>query len=325
MRDNIKKNKRKKMTNKQKKILTVLILVNVLIIVLALSIFIKDFFSYKYDSFTNDLDQLGINKSLDDKFANSQIVNIALYGLGDYGLSDSIMIVSVDKKGGYIKLTSIARDSQVKVEKRGLDKITHAHSTGGAKRAVKALNENFDMNIKDYVSVHMDDLMGLIDVVDGVTIEITDAEKTAANQIMAGRAPKASKIASSGKVKLTGAQATAYCRIRSIGTDYARMTRQRTVLNALFNKSKNLGIPKLTSLAKESMKFVKTSLKFNEIIDLASIMTKKNVQLVDLQIPMDSYHAKDDPSTPKMSELVYDLDVAAKDIHSFIYEDKRFE
>lgn len=67
--------------------------------------------------------------------------------------SDTIMILTVDKEHKDIKLSSIMRDSYVEVKGRGKTKITEAYTFGGPQLALKTLNQNFDLDIRDYVTV----------------------------------------------------------------------------------------------------------------------------------------------------------------------------
>ena len=74
-------------------------------------------------------EQLGINTqdTLFTEGENGNIVNIALFGVDQRGdeacRSDAIMILSVDKKHGKIKVASLLRDSLITIDGRGQDKL----------------------------------------------------------------------------------------------------------------------------------------------------------------------------------------------------------
>lgn len=78
--------------------------------------------------------QLGIDSQVIADTSDKDITNIALFGVDsrdhdDTGRSDALMIMSVDKMHGKIKLTSIARDTRVYISDRGsYDKIAHAYA-----------------------------------------------------------------------------------------------------------------------------------------------------------------------------------------------------
>ena len=81
---------------------------------------------------------------------DDSVRNIALFGVdsrnGDFtGLSDVVMILTVDNKHGKIKMTSILRDSEVQIEGESYnmgylnytDKINAAYQYGGPELAIR--------------------------------------------------------------------------------------------------------------------------------------------------------------------------------------------
>src|SRR5699024_2790536 len=111
-----------------------------------------------------------------------KVVNIALFGVdsrdtgGMSGRSDTVMIASLDKKHDKIKLTSLMRDTYLDIPNKGMDKLTHAYAHGGPELAIKTINQNFDMNIRDYATVDFFGLEAIIDALGGVDIDIEDYE-----------------------------------------------------------------------------------------------------------------------------------------------------
>ena len=113
--------------------------------------------------------------------------NIALLGLdtrqdNNVGRSDAIVILTIDKEHNKLKLTSIARDTYVAIEGHSKDKLTHAYAYGKSQLAVKTLNQNFDLEIKDYVTMNFYGLARVIDYIGGVDINVTEAEKNELNK-----------------------------------------------------------------------------------------------------------------------------------------------
>lgn len=152
--------------------------------------------------------------------------------------SDTIMILSIDKQHDKLKLTSIMRDTYISVDGHGMTKITHAYAYGGPQLAVKTINQNFNMNIKDYVTVDFFGLEKIIDSIGGVQINVEKAEVPVMNSYITetSRIEKTvpTFVQSSGLQTLNGSQAVAYSRIRYVGNaDYKRTQRQRTVLEQL--------------------------------------------------------------------------------------------
>ncbi len=317
----------KKTTKKKKSEVKRLIIILITIIVLGLAVIVGFGFNYLFGGLNqndigNDFSELGIDSSRYDLTKGSNIVNIALFGVDNRGnaftgLSDTIIIASLNRNTGAIKLISIARDDQVHVEGYGEIKANAAYSYGGPVLAIKTLNSNFDLDIQDYATINIANLAKVIDAAGGVTIEITEAEKNMANGIMDELTPKAPKIQKSGTVLLDGTQATAYCRIRKLDSDIYRISRQKKVLEVLFQKAKTLDPIKMAETVHEIMPMVETSLNYNEIISLASILTNSKVHLENLTFP----HKNTEYTNNSAWDIVFDLDVAAQEIHDYIYND----
>ena len=111
--------------------------------------------------------------------------NIAIFGVDsrddnlDKGnRSDCIIIASLNNKTKEVKLVSVYRDTYVQIEGHGLDKITHAYSYGSAPLAISTLNTNFDLNIKEFVTVNFDVVVEAVDKLGGITIDIESRRRT---------------------------------------------------------------------------------------------------------------------------------------------------
>ncbi len=122
---------------------------------------------------------LGIASNAQDDMKETGVINIALFGVdsrdesSDDGRSDSMIILSIDKTHSKIKLTSILRDSYVPIDGHGKEKITHAYAYGGAPLALRTLNENYNMDIQDYMTVNFAQFANLIDSVGGIDMDIS--------------------------------------------------------------------------------------------------------------------------------------------------------
>lgn len=273
----------------------------------------------------NDSD-LGIDDGRSDLTKDSKVINIALFGVDNRhneftGLSDSIMIASIDMKNGKIKLTSIARDSRFDIADVGLGKINSAYSGGGPDRAVKTLNQNLNLDIRDYITINFNGLSQVVEVAGGVTVDITETERVNTNAIMDELTPHSPKIAKAGTVTLTGDQAVSYCRIRKLDSDLYRTDRQRKVLEQLFNKAKGQGAAKLAEVIHTVSPLVKTSLDDTEMISMSKILTMKNVSMETLRFP--HKNTKYESSAKTGWDIIYDRDIAATELHKFIYDSIR--
>ena len=264
---------------------------------------------------------LGISDK--NTYKNSDYINIAVFGLDTRssesfsGRSDSIIIASVNKKNGKIKLTSILRDSYVAIDGYPNQKITHAYALGGPKLAVKTLNKNYNMDIENYVSFNFAKLAGLIDLTGGIDIEITETERREMNRVGADDGRKYVSVKSSGKVHLNGMQAVTYSRIRGTDSDIARAERQRKVIVCLVDNVKGMGLSKYDNFIREAMNFCETSLSATEILSFTPMLSKP-ITIETLVIPGENTKAIGGMYNGAWVWR-YDLGLASNEIHRFIY------
>lgn len=322
-----------KLTAKKKKVIIILsVILGIILLCVgsAAAILSYAFGSLKRDnSLTKDPEKLGVTSETQEKSENSDITNIALFGLDtramdDSGRSDAIIILSIDKKHNSLKLSSIARDTYASVEGYGKTKINHAYAYGGAELAIKTLNQNFDMDIEDYVSVNFEQLANVIDYLGGVTVNITEEELEVANEKLASMGTESGlysdPIPGTGDVQLNGLQAVAYSRVREVGGDTARTSRQREVLEALFNKAKSANVTQYPAIINKLLDSVQTSLSYTEIMDLGMWAVGSNPTWKTTVFPNKECNS----SGQFIGDLwyyVYDLDNATDILHRFIYDD----
>lgn len=210
--------------------------------------------------------------------------NIALFGLDSRGKNlgkgnrtDTIMIASINNETKKVKLISVYRDTMLKQNGEHYDKANAAYSVGGPEMAVNMLNENLDLDIQDYVSVNFLALADVIDMVDGITVKMTDEEVVHMNNYcvetskVTGKKYKKIEPAVAGTYKLNGVQAVSYARIRyTAGGDYKRTERQRLVLEKTANKLKKQNLATINKIIDKVMPEVSTSFSTKEILALAS-------------------------------------------------------
>lgn len=319
-RNKLKNTKFAKWWNRRKKWQKVLMIVALVIIVLAAVALIVIY------SVLGGFSGIGLNKSKlgindNSKYNKTGYVNIAIFGLDTRddsftGRSDSIIIASVNKKTGDIKLTSILRDSYVAIDGYENQKITHAYALGGAELAIKTINENFNMNIEDYVSFNFAKLAGLIDYVGGIDVEISETERREMN-VIGNDSSGWKNVTSSGKVHLNGLQSVVYARIRHTDSDVERVGRQKKVIMALIDNVKKMGITDYSGFVKKCMEFCETSMSASEILSYTSMLSK-DITMETLVIPGDDENAIGGMYGGAWVWR-YDLGLAANHIHKFIY------
>lgn len=313
----------------------------ILLSILALLIFIIGFAGvYAWRLFGNvktaeikkDNSSVGINQETVDKLKGTEddVLNIAFFGVdqrdnSERGRSDSTLVLSIDKKHNKIKLTSIMRDSYVSIEGHGKDKLNHAYSFGGPQLAIKTLNQNYGLNIRDFVEVNFSDLAKIIDHLGGVQIDIKSNEVNLVNEYINDVASvtglKGTPLKGSGSQTLSGVQAVAYSRIRYVGNgDFERTERQRTVLTALFNKIKAAGPAEYPTLVNKLMPYVQTSMSALDIIKIgSSALTNGITNLEQERFPIDGYC--NGATINGVWYLQFDEQATKDQIYKYIYED----
>lgn len=309
--------KNKKKMSTPKKVIIAICTVIVVLVLAGFCIFKYLFSDLTINSITDDISELGITTNSKDLYSSKDIVNIALFGLDgrdqavDSGRSDSIMIVSLNKSNKNVKLISILRDSYVAIDGHGHEKINHAYAYGGPVLAIKTINQNFNMNIKDYVTANFAQFASVVDAVGGVMVDITESEMAEINN------NSTQKLNTYGTVHLNGEQALAYSRIRNLDGDSVRANRQKKVIESIASSLKSSSMTQYIKLVRSVMPMLETSLSYNDIIGL---------------YPFLSYESIDETTVPGPQENAiggmyegawvyrYDLNAASDRIYKFICE-----
>ena len=247
------------------------------------------------------------------------IQNIAIFGIdsteeqawyGDQYRSDLNIVASIEPGENTVKLTSILRDSKVPIEGHDPQKINAAYKYGFAPLAIKTLNQNFKLNIQNYITVDFAGIEGLVDALGGVDVELTEEESAQVD----GSVP--------GWNTLNGYQTMLYARIRKIDSDYYRASRQQTVIANLFEKIRNTPLTQMPGMIRKLMECVETSLSYGDILNIVMSLDLKNLNIVYNTIPDPQYETDlwggiDDDHGEWV--YIYDLDQATERLHDIIY------
>ena len=296
----------------------------------------------KTTTITKDKTELGISE---ETKSEAGITNIALFGVDarDYdggtfaGRSDAIMVMSIDNVHHKVKLTSIMRDVRVYMGDgspydSGYDKLNHAYMYGGPEQAIRTINQNFGLDIQDYVTVNFASMAKIVDAFGGVNIDLTEEEVEQINinmrdlaatspDSMAGDVSTYAPLSAGEGVLLNGDEAVAYGRIRAIDNDNGRVERQQEVLSALLSKASSISKLEYPSIIQQLAPLCETSLTFDKMIGLAQIALT-GFDIERLSIPSDVEGYASDYCEGGGWMWTYDTDVAAQHIHEFIYEDE---
>lgn len=257
--------------------------------------------------------------------------NILLMGgdsrdMNAYGLTDSMMILSINRDEALVKMTSIMRDTWVSIPGHGNQKINAAQNYGGPELAVQTVNESFGTDIEDYVLVNMEDLAQIVDLMGGVVVDVSANERKIANEYIkeydhwtnADAYTGERQITETGVIRLNGLQAMGYCRDRYTGSDFDRVMRQQEVLLSLATEAQEMEVEDLLNVAGQIADIVNTSLEKEELEDLATAFMVMEVEDVQqYRIPADGAFQSGTFSGTWM--IKPDLAKNQQLLHQFIY------
>lgn len=218
--------------------------------------------------------------------SDKNITNILLLGIDARDpesiseRSDAMMILTIDQKNKTLKLTSLQRDMLVYLPgKDQPQKINSANVAGGPALAMRVVNETLRLDISNYVVVNMKGMEEIVEIAGGVMIDVTKAE-----------IPHIPGVSQAGLQKLNGHQAVSYARIRAVGTDYGRMQRQRTLMQALLDTFMQANLATKANMISEGLPFITTNLSEGKIMDLGlKVLPIMRGDIGQLQIPIDGF------------------------------------
>lgn len=239
--------------------------------------------------------------------------------------SDSMIILSINKKTNKIIMTSVLRDIYVSIPGKQDNRINAAYAFGGPDLLIQTIENNFKIRIDRYISVNFMSFIGIIDQLGGVTIDVSSAELPVMNNYikeinqLKGLPENDGFLQSPGTgLKLTGKQALGYARIRYVGTDFARTQRQRTILEQVFTKLKQKNIVEQNQILSQFLPDVTTNLTKGELFSFilqSPSLSKYPVEQDTIPIA-GSYH---DMVIRSMDVLGIDFDQNVKELQSKIY------
>lgn len=229
-----------------------------------------------------------------DNWWNILLLGCDSYTKNSYSRSDSMIILSLNLDTGSVKLTSLMRDTWIKVpgSKSKHRKLTELCAVGGPELTIEAINDNFGMDIENYALISMEGVAEIIDIIGGLELDVTEAERKALNKGLFDLSSLSGmeQLQESGEnVHLNGNQATAYARIRKIDSDYVRVERQRTVLLKMAEKIKSgASATTLLSIVNVLTDYVETNLTFMQIMSIGMAGLNMDLSNVEqLRIPAD--------------------------------------
>lgn len=208
-----------------------------------------------------------------EKLEDKNVVNVMLFGVDgtngtSNGGSDTMLLISLNKETKKITIVSFMRDSYTYMNINGQDrffKLNAAYNWGGPETVVQTIENNYKIVIDKYVCVDFTSFPKIIDSLGGVTVKVQPYE---AKFIRSTSHFK--HFPYGNAVKLSGAQALIFSRIRHLDSDNQRTRRQRLIIMAMINSAKTATDGQVNLAMKNILPNIRTNFTKGEILSLAS-------------------------------------------------------
>ena len=216
------------------------------------------------------------------------IVNILVVGqasrAGEEGkMADSTMLVSINTYTEEVTVFSILRDSLVQLPSYkglngGRNKFTMCYALGyqqgGTAGAMEMTNiclkDNFGIEVDYNIEVSFDGFIKMIDYLNGVELELTEAEANYLNKDTL----YVQRTIEPGVQVLQGMEALSYARMRKAAgdgeSDIKRTERQRKLVASLLEKFRYMSLSELNGWIDELLPMVTTTMTPSDVTVLAA-------------------------------------------------------
>lgn len=219
--------------------------------------------------------------------SDKNITNIMLVGQAaregeDYRLSDSNILVSINREQKTVTLTSILRDLRVRIpayegHQGGSNRINVVYHLGSfytgnkidsMKMMEKCIEQNFGVKVDHTIEIDFNIFCDVIDLLGGVEVELTEDEWRFLLINYYYHEPVLDLQV--GKNTMDGFSALCYARLRKVGNgDWDRTARQRFIITQLVNKLKNMSMTEIHAIFKQILPNIFTDMTNEEITNYA--------------------------------------------------------
>ncbi len=257
---------------------------------------------------------------------DQDVLNILLLGRDarnpsvEYGRTDTMIVLSYNKKTHDVKMVSLMRDTFIPIEGHDWNRINTAYAYGGIGLCINTVNDVFQLDIQDYVTIDFNGLVSVINAIGGVDVNLTPDEV-----VYYQEKGTLAKDAKAGINHLNGKQALAHARNRSLGSDFERTRRQRDILQAVFNRvTSSMTLTEVTDLITSTLKMVSTNLSASNLLSLATdvMANRKDISITSGRVPFNgTYEGMIYPKDGyRMWVISIDIAENVKQLHKLLYD-----
>ena len=259
----------------------------------------------------------------DKHMTSKNVINVLLIGADsrkgtNSGNTDVMMLLSLNRKTKQLKLVSFLRDSYLYIEGKDnsyCTKLNAAFSMGGPETLVQTIENNYKIDIDNYVVVNFESFKSIIDAMGGVTVDVQQYEADYNYKKFKIELPVGEGVT------LNGEQALCFCRIRGCDSDgdVSRTRRQRQVIDSIISRVKQASISDLNKYIDILLPYVETGYSEGQILSLGIKAVTggwANYERTQLQMPPEDCRTS---GSANMWIWVVDYQLAAHKLQMEIY------
>lgn len=259
----------------------------------------------------------------DKHMTSKNVINVLLIGADsrkgtNSGNTDVMMLLSLNRKTKQLKLVSFLRDSYLYIEGKDnsyCTKLNAAFSMGGPETLVQTIENNYKIDIDNYVIVNFESFKSIIDAMGGVTVDVQQYEADYNYKKFKIELPVGEGVT------LNGEQALCFCRIRGCDSDgdVSRTRRQRQVIDSIISRVKEASISDLNKYIDILLPYVETGYSEGQILSLGIKAVTggwANYERTQLQMPPEDCRTS---GSANMWIWVVDYQLAAHKLQMEIY------
>lgn len=279
-------------------------------------------------------EEVKVDESVDEKIGE-EYLNVAVFGVNTVSAkdkkedSDVIFVVSMNKETKEVKLVPVYGNATLTHDGKEV-RAKDVYAEDGAEGSINMLNESLELNIEKYVSVNFEAMADVIDILEGIEIDVKEEEIPHINGYAAEIAKALGKetavVQAAGVQKLDGAQALAYCRIRvTEGGDVQRNSRQKLVIEQMMKKLTDAKFVQMGKIIDSVFPKVDTNFDLKEMVaygkDAASYKVESLAAFPRNIEKQKRQEEKEDVQFTDYEEKVVatDMEKDLKDLHSELF------
>ena len=250
---------------------------------------------------------------------DGDLINIMLIGQDrrpgeERARSDSMILVTINEEKNTIQLTSFMRDLYVQIPGYLDNRLNVAYRYGGTGLMNETFKINFGLEIDGNVMVDFDEFTSIIEILGGVTLDISSAEAKYMNN-------SSKNSFKAGSNYFNAEDALTFTRMRyAAGGDYGRTDRQRRVLIAIAESFREADLMTIFNVIDQVLPHIVTNLTDAQIIEYATkglSILGGGGSMETLRIPQDDAHYN--ANIRGMAVLVPNLEACREDLQDFLF------